>query len=538
MKLYTLSIVLLFLITLSKQSYSQPKLIVGITIDQMRYDYLYRYWNDYGETGFKRLLAQGYSGENCHYSYSPTYTGPGHASIFTGTTPSVHGIMGNNWYSREESSIVYCVQDNAAKTIGSTSAAGKMSPRRLLSTTIGDQLKLSSNLRSKVIGIALKDRGAILPAGYLADGAYWYDKNNGLFVTSDFYKKDQLPAWANQFNNKKLADRYLNQVWNPLLSMKEYDESLPDDKLAKKPLSKGGKAVFPYNLPELKKQLGYELLNYTPFGNSITFEMAKAAIEGEKLGADNFTDLLAVSFSTPDYAGHQFGPYSVEIQDIYVRLDRELGEFLDYIDKQVGIKNTLIFITADHGAADPPALIMPPAGFFDEGKFEKDLRAHLLSRFGQDPIESIINENIYFKRNINLDRYKLYNEATNFILTNPAVESVIDVTNFSNCMSDLSICNKIKKGFNSPRSGDLIVVTKPGWISDWSQPGGTTHGSYYDYDTHVPLIFYGYGISGKKDYSLIHIEDIAPTVSNILHITSPSGTTGKIIEGVLNIMTN
>jgi len=531
-----LSVALIFVGTVcAASSYSQTKLVIGITVDQMRYDYIYRYWNDYGDGGIKRLITNGSSYEDCHYEYAPTYTGPGHASIFTGTHPSIHGIIGNNWHSREESKTVYCTEDDSAATIGSNSDAGKMSPRRLLSTTIGDQLKLASNYRSKVIGIALKDRGAILPAGFLADGAYWYDKSNGSFVTSNFYKK-ALPEWVQQFNKRKLSDSLLNLTWKPIMSLSNYDESLPDDKLGEKPLGKMTKPIFPYDLKELRKTMGFELLNYTPYGNTITFEAAKAAIINEKMGADLHTDLLAVSFSTPDYTGHQFGPYSMEVQDMYIRFDRELADFLKFIDQTVGMSNTVIFLTADHGAADHPDLINPPAGFINFSDLEKGLRKALSDKIGTDPIEKIINEQIYLKKSIDEQTYKLIAEDTKRYLENqPGIASVIETARFDVCGVEESICKRIRNGYSSSRSGDLVIVIKPGYLSMGYKKGGTTHGSYYTYDTHVPLIFFGSNINKGKVYSRVGIQDIAPTISALLKISRPNGSIGSVLSEVFNI---
>lgn len=517
----------------------RPRLVIGITVDQMRYDYLYRYWDDMTGGGFKRLLREGHVAHDGHYHFAPTFTGPGHTSIYTGTGPSMHGIVGNDWYSREEGKSVYCAEDQEANSVGSSSVEGKMSPRRLTSTTLADQLKLATNYRAKTVGVAIKDRGAILPVGFLADGAYWFDRTVGRFISSDFYF-DTLPDWVNVFNNRKLPEQYIKAGWSPLLPLERYDESLPDDKPFERPFLNTEKAVFPYDLEEISgiKRFGmgesaYGMLASTPYGNSMTIEFAKAAIEGEQMGQDDIPDLLAVSFSSPDYAGHQFGPHSVEIQDMYLRLDRELAAFFQYIDTTVGLEHTLIFLTADHGAADVPGYVNPPAGYFKLRDFETGLRSYLTEKAGEDPIEYFINEQIYFKRNLSTSEAQLQQWVRAYAMDFPGVMNVISLKNFAECTAEPSICEKLRKGVMPGKSGDLYIQLYPGWISNSYERGGTTHGSPYAYDTHVPIIFFGWNVAPRDNYNRVWIEDIAPTVCDILKITRPSGCTGAPIRAVL-----
>jgi predicted AlkP superfamily pyrophosphatase or phosphodiesterase len=532
---------------------SQPRLVVGITVDQMRYDYLYHYWSDYGENGFKRLLREGHVVHDGHYHYAPTYTGPGHASIYTGTGPAHHGIIGNNWYSRTEKKIVYCAEDPYVKSIGSESVEGLMSPRRLTSTTIADQLEFATNRRSRTIGISLKDRGSILPVGTLADGAYWYDKTNGSFITSSYYMKE-LPSWVQNFNQKKLPEQLIDSGWKLLLPLERYDESQPDDKPYERPFINTEKAVFPYNLKTISEirrfgvgESKFGIVASSPQGNTLTLAFAKAAIEGEQMGKDEFPDLLALSFSTPDYAGHQFGPHSMEVQDIYLRLDLELGDFLNYLDKQIGLKNVLIFLTADHGAADVPGFLLPqatdslkkvnnalqpPAGYFQTEGFETLLRKRLVEKFKKDPIEFFINEQIYFSKNHNLDVHKLEEAVRDFALAAPGVHNVVNLNDFASCRSEPTVCETLRKGYLPGRSGDLYIQLMPGWIDKNYTKGGTTHGSPYAYDTHVPILFFGGNIAPQDNYDRVWVEDIAPTVCSLLKIARPSGCTGRPIVRV------
>ncbi|MBK8503590.1 MAG: alkaline phosphatase family protein [Saprospiraceae bacterium] len=541
MRFYGYVLTVLFSSVLFKhaKAQEQPKLVIGIIVDQMRYDYLYRYWNDYGDKGFKRLLEEGFILHDGHYQYAPTYTGPGHASVYTGTNPNVHGIIGNEWYDRKSKSLVNCVGDESANTVGSDSYDGKMSPHRLLSTTLADQIELATNKRSKTIGISIKDRGAILPAGRKPDAAYWYDKSNGRFITSDYYMKD-LPEWVKAFNDRKLVDQYMSQTWQTLLPLDRYDESLPDDKPFERAFPNTEKAVFPYDLSKISqlqrfgiKNSPYNLLPATPFGNTLLFDFAKATLESENMGKDDIVDLLAMSFSSTDYAGHQFGNFSVEVQDMYLRLDRELGEFFDYLDQGIGLKNILIFLTADHAAEDVPGLVSPPGDYFRMNGFEAYIRHKLNELTGSDPIESFSNQQIYLIKNDSIDLKEITKIVSTYALLFPGVRSVIALNDFSNCIDDPLICDLVRKGIMPTRSGDLYIQLHPGWINEAYLAGGTTHGSTYAHDTHVPIIFFGGLINASNNYKRAGVQDIAPTISALLKIARPSGSTGMIIEDVL-----
>ena len=328
------TIILLLLVNLSFAQNKQPKLVVGIVIDQMKMEYLYRFNSDFSENGFKRLMNEGYTFHNMHYNYMPTYTAPGHASIYTGTTPAMHGIVSNEWFHRTLKKEVYCTDDDSVSTlVAGTDKEGKMSPKNLQTTTITDELKLATNFKGKVIGMSIKDRGAILPAGHFADWAFWYTKT-GNFISSSFYGKE-LPSWVTEFNNEKQYETYLTKGWNLLKPIETYNESLIDDnpyegKLYKKP------PVFPYDLKGMYEGNDAGVLRVTPFGNDVLANLAKRAIEKEALGKDDITDFLAVSFSSTDYIGHTFGPRSIETQDTYLRLDLTIADFLNYLDKTVG----------------------------------------------------------------------------------------------------------------------------------------------------------------------------------------------------------
>src|SRR5687767_474642 len=317
-----------------KNPVKRPKLVVGIVVDQMRWDYLYRYYDRYtANGGFKRMINQGFSCENTFINYAPTVTAPGHACLYTGSVPAIHGIAGNEWYDSKAKEYVYCVADTTVQGAGTTAFAGRMSPRNMLATTITDELRLATNFRSKVIGISFKDRGAVLPAGHSANAAYWYESATGKFISSSYYMQN-LPQWVTEFNDKKFPDQYFKSGWNTLYPINTYTQSTADDQAWEgKPFGAEQKG-FPYKLDHFIGSTNYGSLTGTPYGNSLTRQMAISAIDAEQLGKDSITDFLAVSFSTPDYIGHTFGPNSIEAEDGFLRLDKDLGELLDHLDKR------------------------------------------------------------------------------------------------------------------------------------------------------------------------------------------------------------
>jgi len=517
----------------------KPKLVVGIVVDQMRVDYLSRYESKFGEGGFKKLMKGGYFNKNTNFNYVPTYTGPGHAAIFTGSVPRINGIISNDWYDKKTGKNIYCAQDETVNTVGSAGNAGKMSPRNMLTTTIGDEMRLATNMKAKVIGISQKDRASILPAGHTANAAYWYDGSNGAFITSTFYMQ-QLPLWVTAFNDKKLPEKYLSQDWTTLLPMSSYSESLPDDN-AFEGLFKGEtKPVFPHKLAELKeKNKGLNMIRATPFGNSLTKDFALEAIKNEQLGADDITDLLSVSFSSTDYVGHQYGINAIETEDTYLRLDKDLEELINYLEKNIGKDNFVIFLTADHGGAHNAAYLQSlkvPAGFIDEKGIEDAMKAHLKEVFGDTLVMSFSNQQ-FFLNHTTLAKNKLKlkevtMEAARFALTLEGVAnaySVYDVVAASQS-NDVAL-SRIYMGFNDVRSGDVVLNYLPAYL-DYGKTG-TTHGAAYSYDTHVPLLWYGWKINQGASYEPVNISDIAPTVASFLDISFPNGCVGKPIGGLV-----
>lgn len=514
----------------------KPRLVIGIVVDQMRYDYLLRYWDKFGENGFKKLINEGFLCSNTHYNYVPTYTGPGHASIFTGTSPAVNGIISNNIFDRATGRTFYCVHDESAQPVGTKDTLSRVSPRNMYSSTIGDQLHLAENFASKVIGIALKDRAAILPAGHSANAAYWFDGSTGKWVSSSYYM-DELPKWARNFNDKKRPDALLAQQWNTLLPIGKYTESSADDNAWETPFAGEGKPVFPHDLPALKSGYNdYNLIKSTPFGNTLTREFAEAAIKNEQLGKDGITDMLTLSFSATDYVGHSFGPHAVETEDTYLRLDRDIAYFIEFLNRQVGNGNYLLFLTADHGISETPGFLQAhkmPGGYFNTSQMLSQLKAMLAENFGSDAVLQGYNDmQFYLNREIllkmGISENDVIRKIRQFVIKLKGVSSVVSVQELACAREGDAFYPLLRNGIHPTRSGDVIMLLQPGWIS-WYGSTGTTHGSPYPYDTHVPLIWFGDGIPHGRSSDAISITDIAPTVSHLLGISAPNGNTGRVI---------
>lgn len=521
------------------QAEKKPRLVVGIVVDQMRREYLDRFYNKYGEGGFRRLMDQGFDLKNAHYNYVPTYTGPGHASVYTGTTPAIHGIIGNDWYDKNLKQGVNCVSDPKQEAVGVASKEGHVSPWRLLSTTITDELKISSQKKSKVIGMSIKDRGAVLPAGHMANGAYWYDDLSGTFITSTHYLT-KLPAWVESFNKLGLPAKYLSKEWTTLYPIEQYTESGPDDSPYEVVMNGKAKPVFPYKV-EANSKTGYGALTRTPFGNDFLTEFAKAAIDNEKLGQQGETDFLAISYSGTDAVGHAMGPNAIEVEDIYLRLDKNLEDLFQYLDTRVGKGNYLVFLTADHAVAEVAQSLKDnkvPAGYFDEGQLQQNLKQYLAKYFpDRDLIENISNNQIFF--NYDLFGNNPRSSGVDFIIASELISKyLLSIEGIANVYSEnvirqgqyneAGLKGMVIRGFNPKRSGDVAFVLEPGWYES-SRVQGSTHGSPYPYDTHVPILFYGTGIKQGSTVRYHPVTDIAPTLSVLLKIKFPSGCTGQPI---------
>ncbi len=512
---------------------ARPKLVVGIVIDQMRYDYLYRYYNQYSENGFKRLMNQGMNFTYAHFNYIPTYTGPGHASIYTGTTPYYHGIISNDWYDKTLKKSVYCTSDTAFQTVGANNASGKMSPSRLLASTIGDELRMSNNGLSRVYAVSLKDRAAILPGGHMANAAYWYDGGSGNFITSTYYAK-VLPQWVDNFNALKTPAKLMASGWNLSLPESAYSCSMPDKGAGEADAFSEGKTSFPHSFEKVPLPNRLEKIRSTPFGNELLADLVVELIKNEKPGQGQYTDLLAVSFSSTDYVGHAYGPNSVEVMDTYIKLDKEIARLLEALDNSVGKGNYLLFLTADH-AVKPNGEYMKenhlPYGNMDSKMVEDSLRNFCNRYFGYtEIIETVEDNQIYFNqqtlRNNKTDLHLLNTVLIGFLRnTFPQMNTISSKEDFNSKMPTRTMSTFMLNGFNPYRSGDLSYDLAIGYLSgNYSE--GTSHGTSYDYDTHVPMIFYGWKVKPGESNAEVYVEDLAPTITNMLHIQEPNGTLG------------
>ncbi|MFN6039349.1 MAG: alkaline phosphatase PafA [Bacteroidota bacterium] len=542
-----LAIVILFLLTfciltphdINAQISKSPKLVVGIVIDQMRYDYLTRYWDKYGSGGFKKLISEGFICKNTHYNYVPTYTAPGHASIYSGTTPAVHGIISNNWYDKDAGKIVYCVDDQAVNPIGTNTAKGKMSPKRFLATSISDQLRLHNIKKSKTFGIALKDRSAILPAGHSANGAFWFDGSIGGFVSSSHYM-DKLPKWVSDFNVKKHASTYLKDGWNTLLPIEKYTESTEDNTKYENAPAQPGKPYFPYDFSGALKEKKYDVIAYTPFGNSITKDLALECIKSEQLGKDEYADLISISFSSTDIIAHAYGIRSIEVEDVYIRLDKDIEELLSFLDKEIGNGNYAVFLTADHGGAENSEFLKDykiPSGLINEASLQKQIQAFLFSEYKDTLVSSYSNQQIFLNEKVirdkKLNKNDINEKISSWLLMQPGISEVYSSSEIKNSNSNVgSMKYLLQRGYHQRLSGDILVNYLPAWMEYESK--GTTHGAPYSYDTHVPLIFYGAQIKKGESMKRVEITDIAPTVSQLLNVEYPNGCIGNPIEEVFN----
>jgi len=513
----------------------KPKLVVGIIIDQMRWDYLYRFDKVYGQAGFKRILSQGYSFENTLIPYTPTYTCVGHSCVYTGSIPSITGIVGNEWFEKSINKNMYCASDSTVQSVGTNTVAGKMSPRNLWVTTIGDELRLSNMFKSKVIGIAIKDRGAIMPAGHSANAAYWYDDAVGKWISSTYYfKSNELPKWVSELNAADPVSKYMTKDWDLLQAKTSYTQAENDDNEYEGNIPGEKKPAFPHKLSQLDKTK-YAAVKYTPHGASMSFDMAKAAIQNEQMGKGDVTDFLALSISSTDYTGHTFGPNSLEIEDTYARLDKDLADFLNYLDMRIGRGNYLFFLTADHAAAHNPGFLGShsiPGGNYDDNTMMREINAAIDSAFAiKGAIQKSSNYQFYLNDAVLQASGKDVSVIKDFIVKKlkeyPYVVYAFELEKLETTTMNETQKKMMVNGYNPKRSGDIQFTVKPQYFDAGTK--GTTHGSWNPYDTHIPLLWFGWNIKPGKTNREVYMTDIAPTVSALLNIQMPNGNVGKAL---------
>ena len=515
----------------------KPKLVVAIVIDQMRYDFLENLSHRYSDNGFNRLVNDGFNCKNNFYNYVPTVTGPGHSSISTGSTPKTHGIVGNNWYDRERKHSIYCTDDSNYNNVGGDDYSGNKSPNNLLVETFADINKMSNNNKSKTISIAIKDRGSILMGGKTADAAYWYyGKERAQWITSTFYM-NQIPDWVKEFNKEDNLEKYLED-WNTLKDISTYENHEIDNNSFEKLFKGKDNSAFPYDTKSLMKHNDcFDMIKETPYGNTMTTDFAIEAIVNENLGKRGVTDVITVGYSSTDYIGHSFGVASVETQDTYIRLDLEIQKLLSFLDKEIGKNEYTLFLTADHGVLEIPAYLSS-TGVNAQAVSENDLTNKVVKKLNdvlgievKKLIANVDNSQIYLNDEVisemNLNKSKVVNELVKILESFDFISKAY-TADFILGSSELIEYEKlIQNGYHKERSGDIALILKENVI--FYNGKGTTHGSGYNYDTHVPLIFYGYGI--KKGETLNHTEipDIAPTISKLLGLEMKNST-GKVLD--------
>jgi predicted AlkP superfamily pyrophosphatase or phosphodiesterase len=514
-----------------------PKLVVAIVVDQLRYDYLERFNDQFGKGGFRLLMEEGAFLTSAHYNYAPTVTGPGHATILSGAPPSVHGIIGNDWFDKRTGKNLNCVADPDVEGVGAQGNSAKRSPRNFIGSNLADEMRL--RFRSKVVGLSLKDRGAILPAGKKPAGAYWFDSPSGSFITSTHYTSE-LPKWVVDFNARKLPASFIGQTWKRLLPESAYQWA---DELPGEGATAGDRSKTFDHILRLSSAEGFETIVPTPFGNQLLVEFAQAAIEGEQLGRGTNPDLLCISFSSPDAAGHIFGPYSQEVQDIALRLDQQLETLFAHLDRRIGLSNVVIVLTADHGVAPAPEFAAAQGldgSRVDATALMGDLFSTLETRFGAGKFflsRQMHDGVLYFDhralRERGIDPELLAAAIRDWALETGHFQAAFTRAQLLDGRAPGTLGQLVLNGFHAERGGDVVLVKKPFQLSGPASVG-TTHGSPYSYDTHVPVLFFGVGFKAGRYADKFAVTDIAPTLSAALRLSPPSGNTGTPLTKILS----
>jgi len=513
----------------------RPKLVVGLMVDQMRWDYLYRYYDRYQEGGFKRLLHEGFSNENTYIDHLPTVTAIGHSCVYTGSVPAITGITGNDFIIRQSGESMYCAEDSTVQGVGTSGKGGQMSPRNLLASTVTDELKLATNFRSKVIGIAFKDRSSIMPAGHFADAAYWFD-NQANWITSSFYMKD-LPAWVKKFNSEKRTTNYLKDGWNTLYPANTYVQSSPDDNPYEGPMKGTTRPILPISA-EILQQNGARIIYSTPFGNTFTLDFAKEAINQEQLGHNPaaVTDFLAISLSSTDAIGHQYGVNALEVEDMYLRLDQDLANFFTFLDEKIGAGKYTLFLTADHGAShnNPFYIDHKGSGGYINNESLQNLNQELVAKFGTDKIiRGFDNDQVHLNHTLiaeqQLNEESIRSFLVDYLRKVPGIAFAIDMDQIGSSAVPQRIRERLMNSYNYKRSGVIQIIFDPQWKTGSPTQTGTGHSAWNPYDAHIPLLWMGWGIPQGSSNEVVSMCDIAPTIAAMLHIQEPNGNVGKPI---------
>ncbi len=509
-----------------------PKLMVGIVVDQMRLDFIYRYWDNFGDDGFRRLVRDGSFQRDARYNYVPTQTAPGHASIYTGTTPSRHGIVANYPYDRAARRTRYIALDTTVAPVGTTSRSAQRSPVQLLATTLADELELRTDGRARTVGVALKDRSSIMPLGRMGDEAYWFvGGSEGRFVTSSWYRKE-LPAWLQVFNAKHLAAAYLDQTWQLALPLARYHTPLPDLNPYEEDWREGLPATLPLDLRTVSGDgKNLDAVKLTPWGNTLTTDLAIAAIDGDSLGLDHVPDLLSVSYGSTDEVQHSLGQRALEVEDTYIRLDGEIARLLKHLDERVGEGQYTVFLTADHGGGDVPAYLRDKKGSAGY-TYMATLLEGLMEQGLGTVIDTIRNEQVYLRKDAPAGSGEAVAKALN---ADPAIAFAASADQLLQCTSGSVLARDMANGLMRQRCGDVLFALRPGFfrgIPGWREQGAD-HATAWNYDTQVPVIFFGKGVVKGEVLRRTSITDIAPTVCAILGMAMPNAADGAIVPEVV-----
>ncbi len=515
----------------------RPKLVVGIIVEQLRYDQIEKFRDRMSEGGIKRLINEGTFFKNATFDYMLTQSAPGYSTIATGTEPAYHGITSDNWYVSLKNEFIYCTKDASVNPIGGSYESGLHSPVNLQASSFGDELKMSSGGKSKVYGVGMKEYSAILSAGHAADGAFWFDNTTGTWMSSTYYMTS-LPSWVNDFNAMKYTENYLESAWSLLKPAEAYADCLPDSNSFEAGFE--GRNYFPYDLKKLshagdrKVARDLSLLRETPFADAYTTDFALKLIENEGLGTDDVTDFLTVCYSSTDYIGHRFGPSSFESADALFRLDKDVEKLLNYLNDKIGKKNVLVYFTSTHGISEIPSVMEQariPAGYFQKNQALQLLRSYLNAIYGEgDWVKGFSERQIFLNRTLIEDARipldDVQKKVARFLIQFTGISSAYPYSSFeSNEFGDGHL-RKIINNFNPQRSGDVIVTLNPGWV-DKEDDNVTDYNSPYEYDSHVPLIWYGWIINRATVMRKVNMTDIAATLSSLCKVPYPNACTGE-----------
>ena len=518
----------------------KPKLIVHVVVSQMRYDYIQRYSNKFSSDGFLQLVSEGAYCRNARYNYLLTQSLPGIATIATGTCPSVHGIISNKWYSIVNGNEVFAIDDHSVSTVGGSYLNGKYSPKNLITSTIGDELR-QIDPRSKVVGVSLEPASAIISSGHNANAAYWLDIERGTWISNTHYL-DSLPAWVDSLNVKNFGTVYLNRDWtlvNDVSSYFEADTAIITNAETRKRVGEKLKNLLKGVVSPKKVTRDFSPLLQTPFGITYTKDMAIEAIIGEELGKDDHTDFLSITFTPTRLIGEKYGPHSIEMEDTYIRLDRELAHLMQFLNSEIGKQNYLLVLTSDQGVASSPDHLEKskiPSGYFEPRHAMILLSSYLNITYGTGQWILGYNEKqIYLNRRLiedsNISLRDFQNRVAQFMLQFTGVANAVTSYTLQSSNFTSGIFEKFQNSYNQRRSGDIILNLEPGWVE--RNGGVTAANSPYSYDTHVPLVWYGWRIKRRQILNPVSMADIAPTIATLVGISWPSGATGTPIREII-----